>query len=256
MNARLRKGLVAAVVGVAIAITTVGAAFAAATAAAPVAGGPAGASVCSTTATAARSAATAASLKAFADCEIGRRLTTLGQLSSAVGAAKSLTSSDASSLSSIISGDKTALTALKTSVDGASTAAGLRLAIVQIVSKYRIYELVVPQVNLTIAADTALAIKPHFDQISTDLAARIATAQGKGKDVTAAQADLSAMNTSVVNAVALASPIPAALLAMTPAGYGSGSAATLQGYRTALGQARDDLKSATQDARDLIAALK
>jgi hypothetical protein len=155
-----------------------------------------------------------------------------------------------------MSKDKTALAALKTSVDGASTAAGLRLAIVQIVSKYRIYELVVPQVNLTIASDTALAIKPHFDQISTDLAARIATEQGKGKDVTAAQAGLSAMNTSVTNAVALANPIPAALLAMTPAGFGPGSATTLQGYRAALGQARDDLKSAAQHARDVIAALE
>jgi hypothetical protein len=139
MNARLRKSLVATVVGVVIAATAVGAAFAAVSAAAPVAGGPAGASVCATTATAARSTATVASLKAFADCEISRRLTTLGQLSSAIGSAKSLTSSDAAALSAITSEDNSGLTALKGSIDGANTPAGVRLGIVEIVSKYRVY---------------------------------------------------------------------------------------------------------------------
>ena len=101
-----------------------------------------------------------------------------------------------------------------------------------------------------------LALKPHFDQIAASLTDRIAMAQAAGKDVTSAQASLAAMNAAVTAAVALASPLPAQLLALTPAGLAGSAATVLQNARTALGAARDDLKSAAQDGRDVIADLK
>jgi hypothetical protein len=255
MHARLRNGLAATAFAMVIVTSAAGVAIAAGVSA-PISGGPAGATACVTQGSAARSGATVASLRAFADCEINRRLTTLGQLSTAVGASKGLTSSDAAALNAAISAAGSGLTSLKATIDSQTALPALRLEIVQIVTKYRVYELLLPQVRLTIAADSVLALKTHFDDISSKLADRIATAQGKGKDVTAAQAALAAMNAAVADAEALVSPLPARLLALTPAQFDLTTATTLQGVRAAIGRARDDLKAATKDGRDAIAALK
>ena len=255
MQSRLRNGIFASVVAVVVVTAAVGVAYAASPA--PVSGGPAGSGVCAGHATSARTGGTVASMRAFGDCEITRRLTTLGQLSSAIGSSKGLTSSDAAALSSEIGAANSGLTSLKSTIDGQTSIPALKLEMVEIVSKYRVYVLLGPQVRLTIAADDVLALKPHFDAISTQLATRIAGAQAKDKDVTAAQGALDAMNTALANAEALASPLPTRLLALTPAQFDAGTAASiLQNARTALGQARDDIKAATQDGRNVLADLK
>lgn len=253
MRSRLRHGLAAAAVALILATTAVGVVSAATPA--PVSGGPSGTGPCAAPATAARAGATVADLRAFAECEIDRRLTTLGHLSSVVAAARGLTPSDATALSAEISAETSGLTNLKTAVAGQTSTAALRLEIVEIVNKYRVYVLLAPEVNLVIGADSVLALKPHFDSISAALAGRIAKARAVGKDVTSAQTSLDAMNAAVAAAVALASPLPAQLLALTPAGFATG-ATVLQSARTALASARDDLKTAAQDGRAVIAALK
>jgi len=57
------------------------------------------------------------------------------------------------------------------------------------------------------------------------------------------------MNASVTAAVGLASPLSAQLLPLTPAQYNVGTAGPILTARTALGQARDDLRSALADAK-------
>jgi hypothetical protein len=65
------------------------------------------------------------------------------------------------------------------------------------------------------------------------------------------------MNAAVTAAVGLASPLPAALLPLTPAQYNGGTAGPiLANARTALGKARDDLKAAVADAKACRDALK
>jgi len=204
MRSVLRNCIVAAAVAVVVAASAVGVVGAASPA--PVPGGPAGLGVCAVQASAARSGGTVAALRAFADCEIARRMTTLGQLTSAVAASKSLTSADAAALSTDIADASSGLASLKTSIDGGRSTTALKLEIVEIVSRYRVYLLLGPQVRLTIAADDVLALKPHFDQVSTALAGRIVGADASGQDVAAAQASLDAMNASVAAAVAWRHP--------------------------------------------------
>jgi len=116
---------------------------------------------------------------------------------------------------------------------------------------------VVPQVNLVNGADGVLAAQTKFADINTKLTAAIAKAKAAGKETTAAQADLNAMNASVTAAAGLASPVPAALLPLTPAQYNGGTAGPIiKNARTALGQARDDLKSAVASAKACRDALK
>jgi hypothetical protein len=254
MHSTIRKAVAALV----IAATLIGSAAAVAAAAGgPVSGGPAGNGTCAAQAGSARSAGSVAALRAFGDCEINRRLVTLTALSGAVGGSKGMTASDRAALRSQIATVRAGLTTLKGRIDGPSTIAALKLDIVAIASKFRVYVLFVPKVNLIRAADDVTALQPHFAAISADLAARIATAQGNGKDVTAAQAALADMNSKVAAAAALAGPIPARLLRLTPAQFDSGAASPiLTSARTAILAAGADMKLAVTDAQAVVADLK
>jgi hypothetical protein len=219
--------------------------------------GPAGKGVCAVAATAARTTPTVAALRAFGDCEVNRRFATLNDLSARITASKVMTSSDASALQGEISSTRSGLTSLKASIDSETVLLTLKADIVKIATDYRVYLLVVPQVNLVNAADGVLATQTRFAQVNTNLAARIASAKAAGKDTTAAQADLDAMNAAVAKAVSLATPLPAALLPLTPAQYNGGTAGpVINNARAALLSARDQLKAAIADANACRAALK
>lgn len=231
-----------------------------ATAAAPATSGPSGNGVCAVEAAARKAGATVETLRAFGDCEINRRFTTLTTLSSKIAASKVMTSDQAAALQSEIDATRSGSTDLKASIDGDTTVAALKLDIVKIATQFRVYLLVGPQVNLVNASDAVLAAQTKFATINTNLAARIATAKAAGKDTAAAQASLDAMNASVSAAVNLATPLPAQLLPLTPAQYNGGTAGpVLNSARSAVVQARNDLKTAMADAkacRDALKALK
>jgi hypothetical protein len=226
-------------------------------AAAAPSGGPAGSGPCTALVPAANGpGATLASVRSFAECEISRRLATLAGLSSRVVASKAITGADAAALGAEIAAEESGLTALKARIDAETTLPALRADLVRIVTEYRVYVLVVPQVNLTIAADAVAAAQARFERIATALTARIAAAQAAGRDVTAARADLAAMNAAVDAAAALVQPLPAQLLALSPAQFNAGTASVIAAARAAIGRARDDLKVAAAAARACLQALK
>ena len=229
-----------------------------ATAASPVvAGGPAGKGICATQAAAARSSASIETLRTFGDCEIARRFTTLDSLVARISGSKSLTSSHAAALTSEVVATKSGLTALKTQIDAETNVTALKADVRKVAIDYRVYVLVVPQVNLVSAADGVAVVATQFGKVATNLTARIAAAKAAGKDTTAAQADLDAMSAAVARAVGLAQPLPASLLTLTPAQWNAGNAGPLvKNARAALVQARSLLKSARADAKACRAALK
>ncbi len=215
---------------------------------------------CVTQAEAVKAGASIDTLRALGDCEIQRRFTTLDDLSAAVSKAKALTTSDAAALSGEISSTRAGLTALKATIDAETSLEALRGEVRQIATDYRVYLLLVPKTHLVIAADREVAAQQIFDKVSDRLSAAIQKAKDAGKDVTAAQADLDKMNAAVAQAVALASPLPAQLLPLTPAQYNAGTAGpVLLSARSAVLQARDLLRQAKADAeacRDALQALK
>ncbi len=219
--------------------------------------GPAGRGICATQAVAARTNPTVASLRAFGDCEINRRFTTLNDLAARITASKVMTSSHAATLQAEIGSTRSGLTSLKAAIDSETVVATLKLDVTRIATEFRVYVLVVPQVNLTNAADGVLATQTRFADVDSKLAARIAAAKAAGKDTAAAQTALDAMNASVAKAVGLATPLPAALLALTPAQYNAGTAGpVLASSRAAIVQARDSLKAAVASANACRNALK
>jgi hypothetical protein len=232
-------------------------------AAGPATAGPAGKGVCAAYAPSAQPSASKGSgvvltaLKAFGDCEINRRFATLTDLSAKITASKVMTSSDKTALQGDISSTNSGLTSLKAKIDADTDIATVKTDITAIAANFRVYLLVVPQVQLINAADAVIAAQTKFGEINTKLTAAIATAHAAGKDTTAAQADLDAMNASVTTAAGLATPLPAQLLPLTPAQYNGGTAGpVLTAARTALGTARDDLKSAEASAKACRDALK
>jgi hypothetical protein len=228
------------------------------TAAAPaVAGGPGGKGVCATAADAVKASLSVDTLRAFGNCEVARRFTTLDSVASHVSGSKVLTSSDSAALSSEIASTRSGLTSLKAQIDAETSLAALKTEVRKIATDYRVYLLVVPQVNLVSGADTVGAAKPIFDKISANLTARIAAAKTAGKDTTAARADLDAMNAAIAQAVSLAQPLPAALLPLTPAQYNGGAAGpVLKKARATLVEARGLLQAARKDAQACRDALK
>ncbi len=219
--------------------------------------GPAGRGVCATVAVAARTGGTVDEWRAFGDCEIARRFTTLTTLATKVSGSKVLTSSDTTALTAEIASVRTGLTALKTTIDSETNRSALKADIAKVATGYRVYLLVAPQVHLANGADGILATQAVFGKVNTNLATRIATAKAAGKDTAAAQTALDAMNAAVTQAVGLAQPIPARILALTPSGWNSGTAGPiLTQARADLVQARGLLQSARADAKACRDALK
>ena len=254
MNLRLRN--VVAAVGAA-ALVVVSSSSTGAVTSAPVAGGPAGQGVCATQALATRPRVSVTALRAFADCEIGRRQKTLASLASVVSGSKALIASDRAALAAQLGAESSGLAGLRTMIDGQTSIPALRLEVVQIASTYRVYLLVAPQIHLVDAADGVLALQPSLNQMSTALAGRIATAKANGADVTAAQANLDAMNGEVAAAMALASALPGKLLPLTAAAWNAGTAGpVLKSARAALASARDHLRVAVKCGRAIIVALQ
>jgi hypothetical protein len=254
----MRTHLRAIVTGLAIAALIAVSSVAVASATTPVvAGGPGTAGTCATQAAAVKAGATVENLRAFGDCEIARRFTTLDKLAARVAAAKVLTGAHASALSGDISSTRSGLTSLKATIDAETSLPALKLEVKRIATDYRVYVLVAPKVNLVIGADRVQATKPVFDKLNANLSARIAAARAAGKDTTAAQAALDAMNAAAAQAISLTSPLPGNLLPLTPAQWNAGTAGpVLNSSRAALVQARGLIQSARKDAVACRDALK
>ena len=194
-------------------------------------------------------------LKQRADAEIQRRLTTLQADSVLVSKATHLTDANRNSLSSLIATDQNGLTALKSTIDGDTDLASALKDARRIVTDFRIYVLVEPQVHLTVAADRVAAIADRFADLDTKLQAKIDTAKQDGKDTATEQQALDDAKSKVADASRSASGVPSSVLALTPAGY-PGNRDTLVQARGELETAHTDLKAARADVATVIQGLK
>jgi len=196
-------------------------------------------------------------LRKLGDCEIDRRLVTITKVQGRVTGSGGLSDADRTTLRSQLAADASGLTALRAQIDGEKNVDALRADLKKIVTDFRIYALMVPKTAEVIAADTELAAVTRFATLNTKLQARIDTAKAAGKDVTAAQADLNAMNAKVAQVSPLVGGIPATVLPLTPAQYNAGTAKPIMtSSRTSLQSGRGLLVGARADARACVGALK
>ena len=189
-------------------------------------------------------------------CEIDRRLATIDRLGSAIEGSRALTDDHQAALQAILDASGAGLPALRAEIEADTTLAELREDIGSIFEDYRIYVLVVRQVWLVVAADTVDVAGAALDETAADLAVLIERAEAAGKDVTEAKAHLAAMEAAIAEALAGVDGVAEDVLPLTPAQWNDGTAGpVLREARQAIVDAKADLRTATAEARQVIAAL-
>ena len=196
-----------------------------------------------------------ARLHARADAEIARRLVALDRLAAVVSDARHLAGADRDALLNQISNDRSELTSLKATIDSDSNPTTLRAEVRRIVTDFRVYVLLEPQVRLVRALDAEQDAIARLTDVAAALKSRIDAAKSAGKDVTAAQTALDDMNAKLAAASAAVEGRAAAVIALTPSGY-PGNRSTLDAVRRAVIDAHADLVAARDAARHALQALK
>ncbi len=180
--------------------------------------------------------------------EINRRLTTLNALSSKISGAQKLSSSDKAALTTEVTNEINGLTTLKTKLAADTDVTTAASDAQGIITDYRVYLLVVPQVNLVRTADDQQVAEGKLTTLAGKLASRVNSSSS-----TAIQNDLSDMNSKISTAQNLSSSVETTVLGLTPSGYTTGE---LSSYRDQLKTAQNDIQAAATDAKTIIASLK
>jgi hypothetical protein len=198
-----------------------------------------------------------ANLQAAGLCEIDRRLATIARLQTQVQQATAFTDAHRAALGTILTDDTSGLTALRAEIGADDSVTAVTADIRMIFADYRIYALVTRQVALVHADDRVGVASDRLVQASDQLAAAIDRAAANGKDVTAAQGHLDAMNAAITKARAEVAGDADAILAQTPATWNAGTAVpVLDAARASISAARTDLRTALSEARAVLAALR
>lgn len=174
--------------------------------------------------------------KAKAIAAIDKRLAWLDVLTGHVNNAKHLTAAHKSTLLDKISADRLGLRSLRAQIVADDDGSTFRQHAQQIVTDYRVYLLLTPQVHMTIVADAMDNAYERLDAVADKLAA-------EGKDVTELRA-------KIEDAKAHADPVPGHILPLVPHGYPDNKP-VLDQARQDLETARADLKAAVAIARSL-----
>ena len=174
------------------------------------------------------------------DRQIGSRIGALQRLETTVGAAPGLSSSDVAAIDGELNSLIAGLTALRTKVDSETTLAALQADVATLRTEGSVFRDVKYWAGLIVGAEKVIAAGPGLVALENTLATQIAAAP-PGPETEEAKALLAAMTKSVTDAENLAAPLPATLLALTPAQLESGAA------DVALWQANRSLFRATWD---------
>ncbi len=194
-------------------------------------------------------------LRARATAEIDRRVMALNKALDRLKNMKKISDADKSSLSSQIQTEITNLTTLKSKIQADSDLATLRADTQSIITSYRVFLLFLPQMRLLAGADSINQVADNLSTLKDKLKTRITAAQTAGKDVTALLTLLSDMDAKITDSKALSTAISTEIVPLTPAGY-PGNSSVLQDAKTKLMAGITDLKTAGQDAKQIIQGLK
>lgn len=196
----------------------------------------------------------ATNLKERALKEIDRRLASLNSLLTRLNEAKKLSSTNKATLTTLIQQNISNLSSLKSTISAITDQTQLKTEVQSIVKDYRVYALVVPQVQLIIATDNVVSATDKLTTLATTLGQKINTEKAAGKDVKELETALVTMQSKTVSAKAQAQRAQELVMSLTPDGYPSNKS-SLQTARSQLVAASRDIKSATQAARKIIQGL-
>jgi hypothetical protein len=203
---------------------------------------------------AARGANAVANAKSAADKQIAARVDSLNKLLTRVQAMVHLTADEKSSISVTVSGNISSLNALQSKIDADATTT-LKADIQSITKGERIYLLVEPQIAILAAADRAASIGDMFTALAGKIATRLAstpnaTASSLLADLQAKVADVETQSAAAISETASLQPDNGV------ASVRASNTAALKDARSKIQAAQKDLKTAYQDAAQIVKAIK
>jgi hypothetical protein len=188
---------------------------------------------------------------------ITARLGQIDQLKSQMTSAANLDPGHLSALSAELTSERSGLVSLQGQITAATTLEQLRTLCPEIVANFRVYVLETPKVHLIIGADRETAISTKLGNVATKLSGLVTKAQNHHLDVGQAPTLLADLQAKVAAASALAGPVPASIIGLTPAQYNGGSAKpALESARNSVVTARGDLITARNDAQQIVTILR
>ena len=176
------------------------------------------------------------------DAAVDRRVGALGSARRALESSPHLSSADRNALEGQIDAAVSGLRALRSTID-ADPPARLAADCRNIVTGYRVIGLLVPKVQLAAAADRALGNGDTLTGLAALLQQRVDVARGRGKNVAAAQGDVTAIGGKVTEAASAVGGVPAMVLPLDAPGYPA-NRRTLVAARGSLSAARRALLDA------------
>jgi DNA repair exonuclease SbcCD ATPase subunit len=181
--------------------------------------------------------------KTRADQEIDRRITAMKALIERINKVKRITEEQKTVLTAQLQTNIDNLTTLKAKIDADTDAATLKTDKQSIVDSYRIFAVVMPQVEVIAHADNILQMVESMNANTITLRAK---AEEKGKDLTTVQALIDDRQAKLDDATAQATKAISTVLPLTPGSY-PGSKDTFMSARDMLKTARTDLQAAHTD---------
>ncbi len=191
--------------------------------------------------------------------EIDRRVTILNDLTGKVVAMTRLASDQKTAISNSITQQVSVLTQLKTKIMADTDITTLKADIKSITDSYRIFMLVIPQINIIRTTDAMIETSQMLGALGTKLQTRISTVSSTN--------GVSALNTLMTDFAAkitdAQNQAQAATTVIAPLKPDQGDQATITANKQAIATAkadlktaRVDLKTARQDAGKIVMALK
>ncbi|MDR3643279.1 MAG: hypothetical protein P4L74_06680 [Candidatus Doudnabacteria bacterium] len=197
--------------------------------------------------------------KTRADAQIQARIAALNELQVRIGQMVKVSSDEKANLNSNIQASIGTMTNLQAKIDADTDNTTLRTDVQSITKSYRIYVLIMPQGRITAAADRVMTIVGLFGDLSAKLQTRITAAQTAGQNVTALNASLADMNSKTGDANVQAQAAIAEIAGLQPDNGDktifTSNQAALKDARSKIKLAMTDLKTARQDAGNIVKAL-
>lgn len=199
-------------------------------------------------------------LRTRAVAEIDRRVESLNKLERRIDAMVKVSTASKASIKATVDAQIKLLTDLKSTIQNATDEASLKASMASITKAYRVYMLVMPQLQILAAADRVTTTTELMTVFTQKLDTRISEAKSAGKDVSALEAASLDMKTQITEAKANAS---AAITLSANLKPDNGDKTLMESNKKALMDARaklkaahEDLKSARKDAETIVKGLK
>jgi len=199
-----------------------------------------------------------AASKAKGDKEIDSRVSDLNALVARIAGIKNVPDAQKATISSTIEGIATAMSNLKQEIDTTSSSTVLKTDLETVTSSYRIYALVMPQVNIILAADKSATVVNMLSVISAKLTSRLNSATSIANQ-SSLQKTLEDLNAKIISANTLSNDAYQTVIVLAPDQGDktkmASNTAALKLAKTKIKSAQSSISSARKDVDVLVKAI-